>query len=161
MRTLSTQAYDAAISDDGNGEVFLAIMHIDGGGSYEYHLVNNLEDMTGKSGQVYNAYPFDLILPSDTKGTIQTIQLTIDNVDRMLVNMLRNVSEPPKITLKVVVASTMDDENPEIQVDDLFLTNTSWDASTITGTLAVDSIFNQKFPSNGEAYSPLQFSGLF
>lgn len=162
MRTLSTPARNAAESLDGNGEVFLSVLTIDSVNTVAktFNFVNNNVDVTGTSGTVYTAYPFDMVLPSDTKTQVQNVSITIDNVDRMLVDTLRNEVEPANITVKIILASTLDDDNPEIMIDDLQLINVSWDAIKITGSLNVDSVLNQKYPSNGATFDSLQFSGL-
>lgn len=160
MRTLTTAAQNSANSPDGDGIVWLALLKIETT-TETYHLVSNNEDITGASGQVYQRYEFELMLPDDTKDTAKTISLSISNIDNRLVMALRNQDEPPIIEMKVVVSPTFDDINPEIMVSDLVLRDVNWTAMKITGTLSVDSMLNQKFPSNAETYDPLQFGGLF
>lgn len=160
MRNISATAREAIVAPDGNGETFLAVLNIRHSNG-EFNVVSNNEPITGRSGTKYEAYPFEVILPNDTKSEISSVGLTIDNVDRLLVNMLRGENEPPQLSLKIILASTADDVHPEIQVDDLTLVGVDWNASSITGTLTVDDVLNQRFPSNGESYSPIQFEGLF
>jgi hypothetical protein len=55
---------------------------------YPINLVNNNEPVTS-NGIVYQPYPFRMTLPLDTGDKIPNITLTIDNVDQLIVNSIR------------------------------------------------------------------------
>jgi len=151
-RSLSNTARSSLFSIDGNGEVWLVLLKM--GDTY---VVNNNEDVVSR-GQTYTAYPFDVFLPPDSLEKSPTVTLRIDNVDRSLTEWIREQSEPPAVTLEIVLAS--DPSSVEIKIDNLLLVDVSWTATTITGTLRLEDIFNMEFPSRGSIYDPAQFPGL-
>lgn len=151
-RSLSNAARQSLFSIDGNGEVWLVLLKM--GNTY---VVNNNEDIVSR-GQTYTAYPFDIFLPADSLEKSPTVTLRIDNVDQSLTQWIREQSSPPEVTLEIVLASNPD--AIEIKVDNLLLVDVSWTATTITGTLRLEDIFNMEFPSKGSVYDPNQFPGL-
>lgn len=152
-RSLSANARQSLFSLDANGEVWLVLLRM---GSTR--VVNNNEDIVS-NGVTYTAYPFEINLPADTLEKSPQVTLRIDNIDRSLTDWIRNQSDPPSVTIEVILAS--DPDNVEMTVDNLTLVDATWNAHTITGTLRLEDIFNAEFPSKGSVYDPTQFPGLF
>lgn len=121
-----------------------------------YRVTDNTEDIVSR-GETYTAYPFALQLPVESGEEIGIAQLTIDNVDLLLVDMLREAEEAPRVDIEVVLSSAVD--VVEIAVLDLALRDVQWDASTITAKLFNEDFLSQSFPS--DIYNPQEFAGLF
>lgn len=117
----------------------------------DLRVVNNLEDVSSR-GQTFKAYPFSLNLMEDDGERQPEIQISIDNVDRMIVETLRIDTSPISVKLEVVVSNAPD--VVEKSIDFLRLANVEYNALTVTGTLVSDSIMEQRFPypvfSSGE-----------
>lgn len=156
-RTFSNTAYTSLFPVDGGGEVWLALLKLEGT-TDTFYVVNNNEDITSQ-GQLYSAYPFDIALPNETGDQVPEVTLRIDNVNRMLTDWVRRESTPPKVRLQLILASSPD--TIEVEVDYLTLENVSWTATTIQGRLIVEDRMNDKFPSAGHKYDPSQFPGIF
>lgn len=62
-----------------------------------------------RGGETYVAYPFDLILPSDTDEGPPRARLTVDNVAREIVQLVRAASPAPQVTMDIINAAAPDD----------------------------------------------------
>lgn len=125
-------------------------------GSEVINLVNNNEPVYS-NGVTYYPYPFNITLPLDTGDRIPQITLTIDNVDQLLTNAVRELELAPSIRLQLVTSAFPD--LVEKDLDFLKLRNVTYDAMSITGTLEVASVWARKFPS--EVIDPVRYPSLF
>lgn len=135
---------------------FLYLLTITPYGEEPIYLVNNLEPVTSR-GITYQPYPFSMILPADDSSRIPAVTITIDNVDKLLIEAIRGQLRPPSIKLELI--TTMDPDNPEKVLDFLELRDVTYDAMTIQGTLAVANIMSQSWPK--ERYDPVSFPDIF
>ena len=139
-------------------EVWLLLLEIDHEDLDEpFYLVNNTESIT-RNSQEYIAYPFNIVLASDNGETLQKVKLTIDNVDRALVETIRTISDSPTVNIKLVLASQPD--IAELEITDLILREVEYDAFTISGTLYADDILNSRYPADNITLSA-GYYGLF
>jgi hypothetical protein len=144
-RVLSTRAIQEAQALE-SGDVWLILLTLNHAGlTAPVRVVNNNEEIIS-NGEKYLAYPFDITLATDDGEHLPQIQLTIDNVERTLVESIRSIAEPPEIDLVLVLASSPDNE--EIKISGLTLREVSYDAFTISGTLMAEDILNQKYPAD-------------
>lgn len=114
-------------------------------------VVNNTQDVT-HDGQIYTALPFEVTLPDDIEDRVPSLEITIDNVDRTLVELLRTVvTDLPSVQLEIVRAqdyTTTREIGPlslsligsDINVDTVTLT--VGHAIDILGEVATSEIFN-------------------
>lgn len=152
VSSVTAKVINASMTD----VAFLYLLTITPYGGEPIYLVNNLEEVNSR-GKKYLPYPFSMQLPADDTTRIPSVTLTIDNVDRLLVQSIRAQLQPPSI--KVELITTLDPDNPEKVLDFLELRDVSYDASTIQGTLVVSNIMSQRFPK--ESYDPVSFPDLF
>ena len=125
-------------------------------GSEVIYLVNNNEPVIS-NGITYLPYPFRLTLPLDTGDKIPQVTLSIDNVDQLLVDAIRELEIAPTIRVQLITSAFPD--LVEKDLDFLKLRNVSYDAMSITGTLEVASVWARKFPS--EMVDPTRYPALF
>lgn len=156
MRTLSTAAR-AAMFVEQTEEVFLCLLQI----SHEslgtpIRVVANNEDVI-HNGDIYTAFPFEINLPDEREGEMPRVQLTIDNVDGTILAALRSINTPPTVDLKVVLASSPD--VAEAQALSMLLKDFEYDATTITGTLAFETLLGIEVP--GYRFRPDTHPGLY
>jgi hypothetical protein len=107
-------------------------------------LVNNTEMVIRGKGDTYLPYPFKITLADDDAEKLPTLQLEIDNVDKLLIEAIRGLEEPPTMKLELVLAS-----NPkvvELAIDHLILRSIQYNAMSITGTLEVQNTLTRRFP---------------
>lgn len=153
-RTLPAIVIDE-LNSVSSGEVFLFLIEIDYG-TGTHRLVNNNEDVI-HNGNVFTAYPFQIVLAPEDGETLPTVQVSFDNVDRLLIDAVRSATTAPVVELKLVLASAPN--VAEMVIPDLALRNVSYTANKLTGTLYVGDIMNQKFPA--DYVTPQQYGGLF
>lgn len=166
MRQLSSNAYNGVISRI-TSEVFLALLEVeietlDVDGNPQatvYRVVSGTDQDVISNGETYTPYPFDMVLPEDSLESVEQVQLTIDNVDRVFVDGIRAAIKPILFSLKIVLESTPD--TVEVGLENLDGREITWTATTITAKLTLTDTWNQKFPGVGETYDPRQCPGLF
>lgn len=155
--TLSSAAIQSA-QDLTTSEVWLLLLEIDHDDlATPFYLVNNTESIVHETN-TYIAYPFSIVLSTDDGERLPKVQLTIDNVDRTLVNTIRSISDSPTVIVKLVLADTPD--YVELEITDLILREVEYDAYTITGTLYADDILNSRHPADTISLSG-GYNGLF
>jgi hypothetical protein len=157
MRNFSAPARVSLLSRL-TGEIWYAFLTLDVDG-FIYHVVSNTKDPVTSNGQLYTPYPFDITLPGDSMESIDTVQITIDNVDLSLITALRQAQNPLKFNIKFALASQPN--VIEMELTDLESDAVEFNANTITATLTVLDIWNAKFPSRGGIYDPIQCPALF
>lgn len=158
MAVSSAVAIQSALAVE-TDEIWLFLMHIvhpdlpDG----EQYLVNDMTDLTIENYLVnpddetgitvdFHAYPFMVTLSSDTGETLPQVKLEIDNVDQLLVEMIRTVSSSPSVEIRLVLKSQPN--ITEFAITDLVLREVTYDAYKISGTLYADDILNSRYPAH-------------
>jgi hypothetical protein len=105
----------------------------------------------------YLAMPFTLEPPEESQDTPPAAKLTIDNIDRQIVGLLRQVNKPLTVKFEVVLAS-----NPDVVEavwEGFQLKNVTYDAFTIQGDLTLESFLQEPYPSG--TFCPAYFPGIF
>jgi hypothetical protein len=155
-RSLSSAARQAIYAQQ-TDKVFLALLtisHSDLAGPIR--VVNDLVNLTSR-GDHYLAFPFQIVLPEERDDQLGQVQLSIDNVDRTIVEAVRTISSPASIRLEIVIADQPD--TVEAGPFDFTLRNVEYDALTVTGTLMYEDILNEPVPA--DSFTPNFFPGLF
>jgi len=150
--TVSATFKAAAYAQQTN-EVVLVILEIDHDDlAAPIRVVNNTENITS-GGDEYLAAGFDIKLPDDDGKTT----ISVCNVDRIMVQAIRSISSRPTVTISVILAS--DPDTIEVGPYIMELSEVSYDAFTVTGTLTFDNFLDEPFP--GDKFNPGIFPGLF
>jgi hypothetical protein len=118
-------------------------------------VVRNREDIVSR-GNTFSAYPFQISLPSDDDQEAQA-KVTIANVSRRIGKALEALITPPDCLIEIVLASTPD--TVERAWDMFSLTQASWDAFRVTGTIQVLGFWDEPWPY--KRITPKGFPGLF
>ncbi|MBA4797014.1 MAG: DUF1833 family protein [Rhizobiales bacterium] len=112
---------------------------------------------TTSRSEEYLYLPFEFTLPDDKGDSPPRVQLSLDNVERSLVAVLRSFATPAGITVELVLAS--DPDNVEIELPALQLSDTTIDEGRISATLVADPLINEPHPAG--QFTPGSFPGLF
>lgn len=155
-RPLSTAALQAAMAQNTNEAFILLVTFVHAPTLETYRCCLNTEDITS-NGNVFTATYFEITLPEDGDRAPAGCQITVDNVDRRLVGLLRKITEPLQVTVQVVLASQPN--VIEMEFTDLVLREAQWDEYKISGMLASEDPLNQVFP--GHLYDQKSFPGIF
>lgn len=155
-RSLSAVAIGST-NDQNTGEVWLPLLTIahpeilDG----PIRLVSDMQDIVSR-GNNYVALPFEIVLPGEDPDSPAKAVLRVDNVDRRIVQALRDLTSPPLVTIEVVLASQPD--TVEVSYPDMTLRNATYDASYVSGELSFDAIYVEPVSI---VITPQRFPGLF
>lgn len=112
---------------------------------------------TRSRGLEFLFYPFTLVLPSDEDEGPGAMTLQLDNVQRQLTAILRTIQGPPTVKTEIVLSDTPD--VVEAVWPDFLLTQATYDATTIKGTLTVETLAREPYPAL--CFTPSYFPGLF
>jgi hypothetical protein len=146
----------ASVFAQNTEQVYLALLVISHADITTLRFVCNTEDITS-NGSVYTGYPFDIHLPQEREDQPPQIPITIDNVDRAIVDEIRSLVSAPDISLTMVLASSPD--TIEYGPVEATLRNVQWNLGTITGDLQMEDLLNESYP--GYAFTPQTAPGLF
>jgi len=112
---------------------------------------------TDSRGEQYIFLPFEFTLPDDKSDSAPRVLLTMDNINRELVALLRSFSTPPSVKLEIVLAS--DPDVVEITVPVLQMSDSTFEDHTISSTTVADPLINEPHPAG--QFTPGAFPGLF
>lgn len=116
-----------------------------------------LQWATVSRGNTYNFLPIGMVMPDDSDATPPTIKLSLDNVTRQLMPLLRSITTPASVTIEMVLRSAPD--SVEVSWPDFDLTSNDYDQGTVTVNLTIEALATEPFPAG--TFSPAAFSGLF
>ena len=109
------------------------------------------------NGNVYQAFPFEVNLPPEQEDRPPQVTLTIQNVDRQIVQAVRSISSAPTVDMSVVMFSAPDDI--EVGPFSFTLNGIGYDRLTVSGQLGYEEILSQPWPEG--SMNPTGFPGLF
>ncbi|WP_337054106.1 DUF1833 family protein [Pseudoxanthomonas sp. USHLN014] len=156
MRQLSPAAARAVLSAE-TEEVFLACLSITHPAIDTIRIVNNTETVMRLAGE-FTPYPFQSTLPTDNEDAPGTVTITIDNVDREVARLIRNLEGIPAAVLEVVLASSPD--VVEVGPFDFDIVGADIDVMTVQLTAGyVEDFVNQGVPA--QTYTPSNSKGLW
>ena len=146
-----------AVNAQETGEIFIVLLTISHE-ELEEPLYFSLDAVnTVSRGNPYLALPFNLTPPEESQDRPPAAKLSLDNIDRQLVALLRSISTPLTVKFEVVLVSAPD--TVEAVWDGFELRNVTYNALTIQGDLTLESFLQEPFPAG--TFSPAYFPGLF
>lgn len=117
--------------------------------------VKNTEEIEFNS-ETYSPFNFDASLPDDNGDAPGVGTLTVSNVDLQITKLIRQITTPIEVDLRVVLSSDLSD----VQCEYLGLSGRTvpYNASTITFELSYEDVLNAGFP--GRTYNLSTFPNL-
>jgi hypothetical protein len=154
--TYSSTFVEALVSQN-TDEVFLFLLTLSHPDlSTPIRVVNNVENITSRS-LVYQAFPFELILPQDDGDSLPQVVITLSNVSLEFIDEIRALNGALDVKLEVILASSPN--TVEMSIDGMKTYTISYDTQSIQATCQVEDVLNMSFPN--ELYMPSNFPGLF
>jgi hypothetical protein len=155
-RVLPPDALAAMMAPE-TDQAFITLLRIGLESSPDLLFTDYSEDITSNL-EIYSALPFSFIAPANNEGELAEAKLTLDNVDRQLIDDIRAQTVPLKITVTVVSSSALDD--PVAVFKDMVLRNVNYDALSITGSLVLENLYAENFSQlmTGRDYPALFFA---
>lgn len=155
MRTLSPELLTQLLGQSSD-DPFVALVTLSHTSFSTIRLVNNGEDIVSR-GETFQAFPFRFKLPVDDGESAREVQIEFDNVGLDLVDEIRSVTTPINVKLELVLASLPDEV--QIELDELKISNVTYNKNTISARLYVDGFMNTQLTS--EQYSPSIYPGIY
>lgn len=127
-------------------EVFLLLLTIDEASLPDpIRAVHNHENVTSR-GDVFAAAYFEAELPAQRAEHVETVRITVGNVERTMIEAIRSAVGRPEVTLEVILAS--DPDTVEAGPFQFSLERAEYDALTISGEMAFDDVSRQRYPAH-------------
>lgn len=108
-------------------------------------------------GETFVYLPVRLRLPDDSDSGPGEMQLELDNVDRGMTQAIREIFSPINVKVEIVMDNALD--TVDLEWPEYVLSNISYDATTITGTMLLENLVREPFP--GLSFSPSTAPGVF
>ena len=146
-----------ALFAEASGDAFLSLLTID----HEALLVpirvvnDNVSIMS--NGDTYLAFPFDVTLPIDDAKQMPNAKLSIDNVDRTIIDAARSITSPADVTIQIIKSS--DPDTVELSLTDFKLRDVKADAGVVEGVLTLEDFLQEPYPAG--TFDPGRFPGGF
>ena len=115
---------------------------------------SNSESVLSRT-KTFLPFPFMVTLPDDMDGQPPRATLTIDAVDRSIIQMVRTLATPVDVLMEVVFASTPDTVEgswPEFQ-----LVEVEYNALTVSGSIVQTDFTREPYPEGRQ--TPTDFPG--
>jgi hypothetical protein len=117
------------------------------------------EDIYGieSNGNEFVFMPYEIWLPRDDKTGTVSARISVQNIDRRIVQIARSVTEPVNVKIQCILAS--DPDTIEIEFDNFQLSNVKYDVMSVEADLTLNYWGLEPFPSWN--FTPSNFPGLF
>lgn len=156
-RTLSSTARQAVYAAQ-TSEAFLVLLTLDHPDMVTPIRVSSDAVDTVSNGETYTAFPFQIAMPPDTEDAPPRVQLTIDAIDRSIIQAVRGLSGTPiTVTQTIVLGSSPD--TVEAGPFEFELREVEYDAFEVTGDLQYADLLNEPYPF--ETFAPSTTPGAF
>lgn len=151
-------AFKQAVFAPQTGEAFLVLVTIDHPTLAAPLRATSDAVATVSRTETFAAFPFQIALAEQGEDKAPRMQLAIDNVDRQIVQALRDAGlDAPSVLVEVVRGS--DPDTVEASLPDFALADASYDALVVQGDLAVEDFSALPYPY--QTFTPNRFPGLF
>jgi hypothetical protein len=100
---------------------------------------------TTSRSEVYYFVGMGILIPDEREDLAPRGRLTIENIDRSLIPLLRSTATPAQVLIEIVIASAPDDV--EIAYPLLDLKNAEYDANSITIDVILDALVTEPYPA--------------
>lgn len=101
--------------------------------------------------------PFQITMPDEQVASAPRCQITMFDVTRYLIPVLRTVTTPPNVLIELVMRGTPN--TVEIAFDGFQMGAINYNRDQITAELVVQSLAAEPFPAH--TFTPSYFPGLF
>lgn len=170
LTTMSPAAIKAVFSPDSDSDLFFlltiydpanpasVVMRLSDG--YTQRISETADDVvygTVSNGNNFIFLPMQISLPTEEEAQAPRCSLTINDVSRYAIPLIRSITSPPKILMQLVLSKTPN--IIEAEFNGFYISKFTYNASTVTAELSMIDYEREPFPAH--SFSPLYFPGLF
>ena len=112
---------------------------------------------TTSRGNDFIFLPISFSLPDDKGDVPPSVTITLDNVSRSMVTILRSIPTPASVLMEIVLGSSPN--TVEISLPAMQLSTVTIDETSISAQLEVDHLVTEPHPAG--IFTPGSFAGLF
>lgn len=109
------------------------------------------------NGYEFTFLPIEVSLPTEEEAQAPKCSITIHDVTRHIVPIIRTISGPPKIKMELVLSKTPD--IVEVSFDGFYINSFTYNADTVNASLSMIDLEREPFPMH--SFTPRYFPGLF
>jgi hypothetical protein len=110
-----------------------------------------------RGGELFVAYPFDLVLPTDLDDQPPRARLTVDNIAREIVQLARVANPAPTVLMEIINAAAPDEQGAVF--GPFRFGAPEYDDYTVTTDLVIDDHSLDAYPH--KRYTAEHFPALF
>lgn len=108
-------------------------------------------------GNDFTFLPMEISLPTEEEAQAPRCSVTMHDVTRYVVPIIRSISGPPKVKLEIVLSKTPD--TVEASFAGFYFSNFTYNVDQVTGSLSMIDYEREPFPMH--SFSPVYFPGIF
>lgn len=105
----------------------------------------------------YIYLPMEIILPQQDDTGVSRARISIDNIDRRIVEGARNTTKSMSVTIEIVLSS--DPDTVEVSIPDFKFERVRYNAMTISGEISLDFFDTEPLPKG--RFTPSKWPGIF
>lgn len=109
------------------------------------------------NAQEFTFIPMEITLPSEDEAQAPRCSITLQDVTRYLVPVIRTIAYQPKVRLDIVLSKTP--SVIEVSFTDFYISNFTYNANQVVAELAMTDYEREGFPAH--SFTPAYFPGLF
>lgn len=109
------------------------------------------------NGYEFTFLPIEVSLPTEEEAQAPKCSITIHDVTRHIVPIIRTISGPPKIKMELVLSKTPD--NVEVSFDGFYINSFTYNSDSVNASLSMIDLEREPFPMH--SFTPRYFPGLF
>lgn len=108
-------------------------------------------------GEDYLFLPMQITLPTEEEAQAPRCSITLNDVTRQIVPIIRTISGAPKIKMELVLSKTPD--TVEIVYTNFYINSFTYNADSISANLSMVDLEREPFPMH--SFTPRYFPGMF
>jgi hypothetical protein len=109
------------------------------------------------NGSDFIFLPMEVGLPTEEEAQAPRCSITLHDVTRYIIPIIRNITAPPPIKMELVLSKTPD--IVEVSFDGFYINSFTYNADSVTANLSMIDLEREPFPAH--SFTPRYFPGMF
>ena len=170
LTSMSAEAIRSVFSPEADTDIFMLLTIYDPSNNstviarlsdgYTQRISETADDVVYgvvSNGQNFIFLPMEITLPTEQEANAPSCSITMHDVTRYIMPLIRQLSGPPMVKLDLILAKTPN--VIEASFSEFYFNNISYSADTVSAQLTMINYAVEPFPSH--AFTPTLFPGMF
>lgn len=170
LTSMSPEAIKAVFSPDSDADLLLLLTIYDPDNSstvvarladgYTTRISETADEViygVTSRGNNFTFLPMEISLPTEEEAQAPRCSVTIHDVTRYVVPIIRGLSGPPKVKLELVLSKSPD--TVEASFAGFYFSHFTYNVDQVTGSLSMIDYEREPFPMH--SFTPAYFPGIF